>query len=308
VPKIFRDFPDVFAAEYPAACADWAEQLRETRYDPAFIGYFICNEPTWSITVQKPAAGMLMNTDTAATRTEFSNWLRTRYADDRTLRDAWKVPASFETVARGRWPLLPDSEDFLRDAEEFSAVMVAKLFDTLGAACRAVDPHHLNLGARFAGTPGEWMLGSLESFDVFSFNSYSKLPRAAAGEISERVKRPVLIGEWHFGAPDVGLPAAALETVATQRDRALAYRRYVEAHAAEPWCVGTHWFTLYDQSALGRYDGEPYNCGFLDVCQREYAELAEAAQTTHERIHSIAAGETLPAELPNIRYEKRLSI
>ena len=31
----------------------------------------------------------------------------------------------------------------------------------------------------------------------------------------------------------------------------------------------------YDQSALGRPDGECYNIGFLDVCNQPYAELGE---------------------------------
>jgi hypothetical protein len=309
VPKVFRDFPDVFHPGFAAACAVWAEQLRETRDDPAFLGYFICNEPTWAFAKQTPAAGMLVNTSEASARAAFAAWLRERHADDDALASAWGEPlATFTRVASGRWETLPETRGFLADAEAFSAVLVARLFDTLAAACRAVDPHHLNLGARFANPPPSWMLDSLGSFDVFSFNSYSKLPRPVGAEISARLKKPVLVGEWHFGATDTGFPAAALETVATQRDRGLAYRRYLEAHAAAPWCVGAHWFTLYDQSALGRFDGEPYNCGFIDVCHREQTEIADAARASHENLYAIAAGETAPAELPAPRHIRRLSL
>jgi hypothetical protein len=309
VPKVFRDFPDVHDAGFPAACAVWAEQLRDTRDDPAFLGYFICNEPTWAFSKLCPAAGMLANTDEAAARAEFAAWLHARHRDDAALAAAWEAPsATFARVAAGRWEHLPASPGFTADAEAFSGLMAAQLFDTLGAACRAVDPHHLNLGARFAHLPAPWMQGAFRTFDVFSFNSYSKRPRAAAAEVAALLNKPVLIGEWHFGATDTGFPAAALETVATQRDRGLAYRRYLEAHAAAPWCVGAHWFTLYDQSALGRFDGEPYNCGFYDVCHREQSEIAAAARASHEILYDIVSGARPPEDLPAPRHLPRLSL
>jgi hypothetical protein len=65
---------------------------------------------------------------------------------------------------------------------------------------------------------------------------------------------------------------------------------YLEDAAADPHCVGVHWFTLYDQSALGRFDGENYNIGFLDVCNRPYDEMGRAAIESHERMYDVAAG------------------
>jgi len=58
--------------------------------------------------------------------------------------------------------------------------------------------------------------------------------------------------------------------------------------------VGAHWFTLYDEPAQGRFDGENYNIGFLDVCHRPYEPLAAAARATHERLYRVAAGEVPP--------------
>jgi hypothetical protein len=308
IPKIFRDFPDVFHPDFSAACAEWAKQLEVTKDDPAFIGYFICNEPTWGFAKQTPAAGMLANSTQAFTRNEFAAWLKQRHGAT-PLTVAWQNADALETrLLEGTWTTLPQNATFQSDVEAFSAVMVARLFDSLSTACRAVDPNHLNLGARFAHVPHDWMMPSLGSFDVFSFNSYSKKPRPAGAEISSRLNRPVLIGEWHFGAADTGLPAAGLETVATQHDRGLAYRHYLEAHAANPWCVGVHWFTLYDQSALGRFDGEAYNCGFLDVCHREQQVISEAAQASHEILYSIASGLKEPSSLPEPRYIRRLSL
>jgi hypothetical protein len=82
--------------------------------------------------------------------------------------------------------------------------------------------------------------------------------------------------------------------VRDQKARGQAYRVYIEDAASKPWCVGVHWFTLYDQSALGRFDGENYNIGFLDVCNRPYPEMVDAARASHERLYHVATGTTPP--------------
>ena len=64
--------------------------------------------------------------------------------------------------------------------------------------------------------------------------------------------------------------------------------------AAKPWCVGTHYFILYDESAIGRFDGECYNIGFSDVCNRPYEELCTAARASHERLYDVASGTAPP--------------
>jgi len=116
---------------------------------------------------------------------------------------------------------------------------------------------------------------------------------------------PVMVGEWHFGALDAGLPASGIGHVRSQEDRGKAFRIYTEDAAVKPWCVGVHYFTLYDQSALGRFDGENYNIGFLDVCNREYQPLARAARASHERLYQLAQGKAepyadAPAYLPKL--------
>jgi hypothetical protein len=108
------------------------------------------------------------------------------------------------------------------------------------------------------------------------------------------VERPVIIGEWHFGALDVGLTCAGLACVPDQESRAKAYRVYLEDAAASPRCVGAHWFQMYDESLLGRSDGENYNFGFFDVCNRLYEPLGTAARETHERLYQVVSGEAEP--------------
>ncbi len=292
-PRVFRDFPDVFHPEFEAEAADFAKQLEETRDDPAFIGYFLMNEPTWGFAKEIPAVGMLYNTPSCETRRALAEFLKKKHGTDSGLARAWGMDVKLAEVAEGEWKtnLPPEAEE---DLAEFSTVMVEKLFSTLSAACRKVDPNHLNLGARYYTVPPRWALDGMTSFDVFSVNGYQQRVRPELEELSAYVQRPVMIGEWHFGALDVGLPASGIGHVRDQKARGQAYRVYLEDAAAKPWCVGVHWFTLYDESALGRFDGENWNIGFLDVCNRPYELLGEAALASHGRLYEVATGETAP--------------
>jgi hypothetical protein len=297
-PRVFRDFPDVFHEGFEADAADFAKQLEETRDDPAFIGYFLMNEPNWGFAREAPAVGMLFNTASCATRRALAKWLKERHGDDAGLARAWGMEAGLSEVAEGEWGRRL-TEGAEADLRAFSTVMVERLFRTLNDACKRVDPNHLNLGARYYTVPPEWALAGMAGFDVFSVNCYQERVVEDLERVSERVGVPVMVGEWHFGALDVGLPASGIGHVRDQRARGQAYRAYLEDAAAKPWCVGVHWFTLYDESALGRFDGENWNIGFLDVCNRPYDEIGAAARASHERMYQVTRGEAEPyAEAP----------
>lgn len=298
MPLVYRDFPDVFDPRFEQVCADFGAQLTETRDDPAFIGYFLMNEPTWGFSNECPAAGMLYTTETCHCREALAQTLAGKYGGDAALAAAWGMPVTIAELRSKRWrtPLTPRA---LADLEAFSAVMVERFFGGLSRACKAVDPHHLNLGIRYYTVPPAWALDGMRHFDVFSMNCYrQRIPAEEVARVAELLGIPVMIGEWHFGAYDAGLPATGIGSVANQADRGRAFRFYTEDAAANPNCVGVHYFILYDQSALGRFDGENYNIGFLDVCNRPYDALCEAARKTHERVYEVAAGLKAPFSDP----------
>jgi len=305
-PRVFRDFPDVFDPAFAAEAAHYARQLEATRDDPAFLGYFLMNEPTWGFARQTPAEGMLYTRDGGAAREALAAFCRQRYADDAALAAAWGEGVTFDGLARGRWTR-PVATGAKADLEAFSTVMVERLYTTLTDACRAVDPNHLNLGARYFRVPPAWAMRGMGCFDVFSVNGYGETVDPALADACEAMGCPAMIGEWHFGALDVGLPASGIGRVATQADRGKAYRVYLEDAAARPWCVGVHYFTLYDQSAMGRFDGENYNIGFVDICHKPYQPLVDAARAGHERLYDIADGKAepfadAPVYLPRLFY------
>ena len=138
------------------------------------------------------------------------------------------------------------------------------------------DPNHLNLGMRGGGRPTEAEIRAARAFDVYSVNVYDyEVPADRVRQISELTGKPIVIGEFHFGAPGRGL-AASLVQVRDQEQRGVAYRYYVEQAYAQPELIGTHYFQWADQPCTGRFDGESYNIGLVDVTDRPYPDLVKA--------------------------------
>jgi hypothetical protein len=296
LPSIYRDFPDVYHPDFERAAESYAAQLQETAGDPAFMGYFLMNEPNWGFATESPAAGMLYNTASCYTRQALADFMQERYDSDEALAAAWGLPVTFEELAEGLWRR-PLTEAAKLELALFSERMVVRYFGTLSEACRRVDSRHLNLGIRYYTIPPDWAVQGMRFFDVFSMNCYKrKVLAEEMAQIERLLGMPIMVGEWHFGALDVGLPASGIGHVPDQEGRGQAFRVYLEDAAAQPWCVGVHYFTLYDQSALGRFDGENYNIGFVDTCSLPYAPLVEAARESHRRLYQVASGQLPPYE------------
>ncbi|MDU0331813.1 hypothetical protein RW092_16625 [Paenibacillus sp. 3LSP] len=165
-------------------------------------------------------------------------------------------------------------------------------------ALKRVDPNHLNLGIRYAWISSELVLEGSEYFDVYTYNCYKFRPdEADIRYIYEQTGKPVMIGEFHFGAPDVGLLSPGLKGVYTQADRGKAYRYYTEFAASQKHLVGTHYFILNDQATLGRFDGENYQIGIVDVCHRPYEAFVQEIKATHEGLLDVLLGKREPYDV-----------
>jgi hypothetical protein len=296
---IFRDFPDVFAEEYARNSRQFARQLEEVREDRCVVGYFLRNEPHWAFGAYNLADQMLIREGRFASRNRLIRWLRERYGEVEALNRAWGTSfASFGALSAKAVPKERLAADAARrDLEEFSRLMIERYVRVPSEACRKVDRNHLNLGVRYAWIAHEGLLAGADAFDVFSINCYDEGPSAdVIARCAAAARRPVLIGEFHTGALDRGLPAGGLRTVRTQQDRADSYRYYVEQGAVIPELVGTHYFQWNDQHVVGRFDGENWQIGIVDICQQPYAELVAAARRSHARIYRVAAAGLRPAD------------
>lgn len=265
--------PDVYADDFARRVDEAAAtQLAPFRDDPFLLGFFIGNEPPWP-----GRESQLCDAILAGAASEIQKRLQTHLAGG-------------NTPARRR---------------EFVLAAFQHYLDTINAAVRNHDRNHLNLGIRFGGNPHDDVVKAARGFDVFSVNIYRYAPdRATLDRIYGLVPRPILIGEFHIGAPERGL-APGLVQAMNQSERAVAYRYYVEQCAAHPALVGTHWFQWLDQPATGRNDGENYNIGFVDVTDQPYAELVAAARLTHSRLLEVHSGKTPPFNQKPLASESR---
>ena len=72
---------------------------------------------------------------------------------------------------------------------------------------------------------------------MVSFNRYQR--SVADLRLPEGVDRPLIIGEFHFGALDRGMFHTGLVPTASQQERAAAYREYVHSALRNP-LAGRH--------------------------------------------------------------------
>ncbi len=307
---IFRDFPDVFSEEYERCARECAAALEKRRDDPYMIGYFLRNEPEWAFVDNLVLADeVLYNPDMTSCKRRLVSFLKERYSSIESLNRAWGTSLyGFDELFISRRNVSKLSKAAADDMREFSRMMLRAYVEIPVRECRRVDPNHMILGMRWAWISDPDIVTGWENFDVFSINCYAVDPTSAIENVVRLgVDLPVLIGEFHFGALDAGLPATGLEAVLTQHDRGIAYRRYVESVAAHPNGVGCHYFQCYDQFTLGRFDGENYNIGLFDICSRAYPEMMSAIKICAERMYSVADGTTpkcneMPRTMPMIAY------
>lgn len=259
----YLGMPDVYSDEFlKTADNDAAAQCAPRKNDPWVLGYFIANEPPWPGR-ESLLVDVILDRPPSAIQREAKAWL-----------------AAGDTPERRR---------------QFVYKAFDRFLEVTMAAIRRHDPNHLILGLRFGGhrMPPE-MLRACRVFDVYSLNVYNnQVDHKMLNEIHEVTGRPIIIGEFHFGVPGRGL-APGLVQVRDLAERGVAYRTYVEQAAAHPALIGTSWFQWVDQPCTGRMDGENYNIGLVDVTDRPYADLIEAAKATHRRLQAVHNGATPP--------------
>ena len=298
--RIFRDFPDVFSPDYERLTTEMARrELRAYRDDPLLIGYFVTNEPEWLMHDNVNLAERLLAADGCrASKQAFVDHLKKRYGTVEALNVAWETDlSSFDDLLS---PLRRDSWSVAaqKDFEVFHNVLVERYGRVISDALRSEDPHHLNLGMRYSHASEKTLCGPLNYFDVFSFNCYGSEPATAAAQMAKGANLPMVVGEWHIGAKESGLDSWGLYHTGTQSQRAEALRYYLEQSTQEPHLTGVHYFEYSDQPYLGRFDGECYQIGLIDVCNRPYPLAAEAFRRFAERMYPLLDGQEQPEARP----------
>jgi len=242
--------------------------------DPWCLGFFVHNELAWGDEVSLALATLKSPADQTAKKVFIAD-LKQKYDDISELNKVWDTTyASWDDLQASTDE--PDRKKAWDDLTTFYTKTAETYFKTIREELKKVAPNQLYMGCRFAWVNDRAARAAAKFCDIVCYNRYRysveelRLP----GEIDI----PLIIGEFHFGALDRGMFHTGLRKTADQEDRADKYRDYVQGALRNPYIVGTHWFQYKDQATTGRGDGENYQIGFIDICDKPYPEIVRACR------------------------------
>ena len=279
-------FRDVFDPSFRKALRDrMAKEKRTSAGDAWCIGYFVDNELGWGSETSL-AEGVLASPPSQPAKKVFVDDLKKKHETIDKLNRAWGTThPSWDALLQCTEP--PDAEKAKDDLCAFYTKIAETYFRECRDAVKAVAPENLYLGCRFAWVNDRAARAAAKYCDVISYNRYR--PGVEDLRPPEGIDRPVIIGEFHFGALDRGMFHTGLQPTDSQAARAAAYKSYVAGALRNSFIVGTHWFQYGDQATTGRGDGENYQIGFLDVCDTPYPETIAACREVGYRLYAERA-------------------
>ncbi len=272
-------FYDVFDDSFTENLAKRLEQEKgKSIGDPWCVGFFVHNELAWGDEVSLSLATLASPAEQPAKKV-FVEDLKAKYGTIDKLNAAWSTHhKSWEQLLKTQ-QLPPNKEAWAKDKAQadltaFYIKTAETYFATVRDELKRVAPQQLYLGCRFAWVNDLAANAAAKYCDVVGYNRYEYDVEGLA--LPGDIDKPIIIGEFHFGALDRGMFHEGLRPVCDQQDRAFAYKHYVESALRNPYIVGTHWFQYKDQATTGRGDGENYQIGLIDICDTPYPETIQA--------------------------------
>jgi len=285
--RISDPFNPMLEKEMRRRAQAFAEPFKD---DPMCIGFFVDNELSWGEQDFLAKGVVERGKPNLYAKQAFADWLKDKYDTVNALNSAWGINLknwdAFKTSNQ-----LPTTDSGHDDLVAFNAVIVEEYFKTVRGVMKEVAPDKLYLGCRFAESNPQVVKIAAEYTDVLSFNLYRDTVGAWAIP-SEGVDRPVIIGEFHFGASDRGVFGSGLVKAKSAEDRAVKFEKYMRSAADNPVLVGAHWFALVDEPVSGRtLEGENHGFGFLTITDTPYPEMIEASRRVATDLYTHRTGD-----------------
>jgi hypothetical protein len=288
----WRKFPDPFHPLFEQNLIKSMEEqvLQKTVDDPMCIGYFVDNELSWGGKTYL-AEGMLLSGNDQPAKLYWMNYLKSKYNTLKAINQVWGTKFK-------NWKELElitaKTQRMEGDLEAFNELIAEKYFSTVNGVLKKYAPNKLYLGCRFdfhfyptEERHGAWVIEvAAKHSDIISFNRY----RYSAEDLyyhSQNIDKPIIIGEIHFCSLDRGLLHSGLRGAKDQDHRKRLYEYYYTSALRNPLIVGVHWFQYADQMASGRFDGENYQAGFVNIVDVPHPETVEAARNIGRNMYII---------------------
>ncbi len=265
-------FMDPYDESFSESLKRQFESRQKEIEDPWCLGLFVDNEIKWN-GVTYLAEKTLKAPSEQPCKKVMVDWLKEKYSTIERLNAAWMTSYnSWGELAYDRVGVKVNRMNS-QDLILFNQQIVRKYFSTIKEAFEQYAPHVLYMGCRFAGNANADVVNIASEYcDVISYNSYQyDLSRFHNNDMD----KPIMIGEYHFGAMDRGMFHGSLMDVENQKERGKAMAYYIKSALENPNIVGVHWHQFSDQATTGRFDGENFQVGLTDCCDTPYYETIE---------------------------------
>jgi len=268
-------FHDVFDPEFRLAVRESMESQQEGAGDPYCLGYFVDNELSWG-DIGSLSVGALKSPASQPAKIEFINDLKKKYSEIINLNESWDSKhTSWNELLTS--VSVPTTKIAKEDLANFYSKIALTYFRIIKEELNRIAPNQMYIGCRFAWSNNEPTLKAAAKYcDVVSFNKYEYSVENVS--MPKGVDKPIMIGEFHFGALDRGSLHVGVKAAKSQKHRGQLYQDYMKSALANPQIVGAHWFQYLDEATSGREDGENYNVGFVSIADTPYSELIDGAR------------------------------
>jgi len=273
---------DPFHPDFETGLTDQLLQRKSELRSVLCYGYFIDNKLVWGAE-EDPGRWVLQSKPSQPARKVFIMDLQKQYGDIDSLNKIWK--SNFTS-----WKHLQEFESeppagSADDCKIFSRKLIDTYFKKVQQVLHKTAPGKLYLGCRYVSVNESVLKIASKYCDVLTFDLF--VDSLDDFRLPPGIDKPVLIGEFHFGAVDRGLFHPGLNPKASQEQRALAYEKYMRSALRNPFIVGTAWHQFSDQATTGRFDGENFQDGLTDVCDRVYPETVQKVRETGVLLYDI---------------------
>ena len=265
------------------------DQILALRDEPRVIGYYSDNEIGWWNAIlfkmtleQAPTSGQRQRLIELLRQTYQNNW-------SELLRDFEPGPGVENWVTLGQHGMLflRPGGNGIRLERQFLALLAERYYSLVRDIIRKYDRRALILGDRYQSFYYPEVARACARYvDAVSSNlnaswNDGSFARFYVDTLHRLTRRPILIGEFYMCARDNRSgnknSHGSYAVVATQKERAVGFRNTLQGLLKIPYVIGADWFQYYDEPTHGRYDGEDFNFGLVDIHDRAYEAFTTTA-------------------------------
>lgn len=265
------------------------EHILALRDDPRLIGYYSDNEIGWWNAILFKMT--LEQAPTSGQRQRLLKLLRETYSNDWSalVREFEPAPGveNWSGLEQHGMLFLRPGGNGLRVERRFLGMLAERYYSLIHDIIRKYDQRALILGDRYQSFYYPEVARACAPYvDAVSSNlnapwNDGTFARFYLETLHALTGKPVLIGEFYLAARENRTgnknTRGVYPLVDTQKERAAGFRNTLHALLRTPYVIGADWFQYYDQPTHGRYDGENFNFGLVDIHNQPYETLAAAA-------------------------------